>query len=191
MSRAGLILASGSPRRRELLAGMGMEFEVVSPPVVELDGRSAPTLSPAELARANAHLKAAAALRRGWWILGADTVVTLDGVVFGKPRSLEEAREFLRALSGGTHEVVTGLALISPDGLAEVFHETSRVTFRVLSDEVITRYLAQVDVLDKAGAYALQENGDWLVERVECSRANVIGLPVERLKILLRQRGLF
>jgi septum formation protein len=74
--------------------------------------------------------------------------------------------------------------------VAELFHETSRVTFRVLSGEIITRYLEQVAVLDKAGAYALQEHGDWLVERVEGSRANVVGLPVERLEALFRKRGL-
>jgi septum formation protein len=186
-----LILASGSPRRRELLTEMGLKFEVVAVPVTELDRRSAPSLSPAKLTETNAHLKAQAAWRPGWWVLGADTVVTLKGVIFGKPGSLEEARETLHALSGCTHEVTTGVALIDPGGLAEVFHETSRVTFRVLTDAIITRYLAHVSVLDKAGAYALQERGDWLIERVEGSLTNVIGLPVERLKPLLSGRGVF
>jgi septum formation protein len=185
-----LILASGSPRRRVLLAEMGVDFEVITVPVIELDGRSAPGMTPAELARANAQLKATAIMRRGEWIHGADTVVALDGMIFGKPASLPEAREFLHSLSGKTHEVVTGCALIGPGRVAELFHETSRVTFRVLSGEIITRYLEQVAVLDKAGAYALQEHGDWLVERVEGSRANVVGLPVERLEALFRKRGL-
>jgi septum formation protein len=185
-----LILASGSPRRRALLAEMGVDFEVVTAPVDELDERSSPGMTPAELAQANAELKARAVMRRGGWTLGADTVVTLDRAMFGKPGSIGEAREFLRALSGKTHEVITGCALIGPDGSVELFHEISRVTFRDIADEIIGRYLEQVAVLDKAGAYALQENGDWLVERVEGSRANVIGLPVERLTEVFRARGL-
>jgi septum formation protein len=99
------------------------------------------------------------------------------------------AHDFLRTLGGHTHEVITGGALIDPEGGIEVFHEISRVTFRQLSDEVIARYLAEVHVFDKAGAYALQEHGAWLVERVEGSRSNIIGLPVEALERVLRPRG--
>jgi septum formation protein len=185
-----LLLASASPRRRAMLAEVGIVFEVVTVAVVELDAASAPHFSAAQLAEANAKLKARAAARTGRWVLGADTVVTLDGRIFGKPATLDEAREFLRALSGATHEVITGCALIGPDGAENIFHETTRVTFRALSDETIVRYLAEVPVLDKAGAYGLQERGELIVERVEGSRANVIGLPVERLVPLLRERGL-
>jgi septum formation protein len=190
MSVPRLILASGSPRRRELLAAMGVAFEVVTAPVAELDASSSPTLAPAPLAEANARLKARASHRPTCWTLGADTVVALDGTLFGKPASPAQARDFLRALSGRTHEVVTGCALLDPADGEEIFHEVSRVTFRVLSDDVITRYLDLVHVLDKAGAYAVQEQGDLIIARVEGSRANVIGLPVERLGEILRARGL-
>jgi septum formation protein len=185
-----LILASASPRRRELLGEMGVRFEVFTADVPELDGQTSPELSPSALARENARRKAAAVARLhpGRHVLGADTVVTLDGRLFGKPTSLNEAREFLRGLSGRTHEVITGCALVFT-GTEEIFHDTSRVTFRELSPETIERYLAEVSVLDKAGAYALQERGEWIIERVEGSRANVIGLPVERLAALLQIRG--
>jgi septum formation protein len=185
-----LLLASASPRRRALLEEMGMAFEVVTVAVVELTPLLEPKLRPAELAEANARLKAMAAMKPGRWTLGADTVVALDGVIFGKPASLGEAREFLRALSGRTHQVITGCALINDAGLLEIFHETSRVTFHPLTDKIIDDYLAKVAVLDKAGGYALQEQGHWLVEQVEGSRENVIGLPVDRLKEFFRTRGL-
>src|SRR5271163_1463429 len=168
---------------------MGIRFEVVTTDVSEHDAKSAPHLAPADLARENARRKAqaVAALRPGRWVLGADTVVALEKRVLGKPDSIEQARDFLAALSGRTHEVITGCALIAPDGAAEIFHEISRVTFHVLTGETIARYLAEVNVLDKAGAYALQERGEWIIERVEGSRANVIGLPTEALeKVLLR-----
>jgi septum formation protein len=194
MSEASLeiILASGSPRRRELLGGMGVRFEVVTAPTPELDGASAPHLSPAELAMENARLKAdaVAKLRPGRWVLGADTVVALDGRLFGKPASLEEAAGFLRALSGRTHEVITGCALVSPLREVEIFHDTTRVTFLELTNETIARYLAAVPVLDKAGAYALQQHGEWIIAGVEGSRDNVIGLPTERLREILRAAGL-
>ena len=121
------------------------------------------------MAEVNAGLKARAAWRRDRWVLGADTVVTLEGRIFGKPATLREARRFLRALSGRTHEVVTACALLGGLGGDELLHEVSHVTFRVLTDEVIERYLAAVPVLDKAGGYALQEQGELLVERVEGS----------------------
>ncbi len=204
-----IILASGSPRRRELLGDMGVTFEVVTAPTPELDRESAPHLAPAELAMENARLKAEAVakLRPGHWVLGADTVVALvrrvhrrtnglddehfvDTRIFGKPASMEEALKFLRALSGRTHEVITGCALISPRGDLELFHDTTRVTFLELADETITRYIEAVNVFDKAGGYALQQHGDWIIERVAGSRDNVIGLPTEKLREILRATGL-
>jgi septum formation protein len=192
MSTEQLILASESPRRRELLRGMGVRFEVVTARVRELDGATSPHLSPADLARENARrkAKAVAALRPGRWILGADTVVALEKRIMGKPDSIDQAQDFLTTLSGQTHEVITACALIDPDGEAEIFHEISRVTLRDLSHQTIGRYLGEVNVLDKAGGYALQERGEWIVERVEGSRANVIGLPTEALEQVLKKRGL-
>jgi len=192
VSKEQIILASASPRRRELLGGMGVRFEVVTARVRELDGATSRHLSPVELARENARRKAKAvnALRPGRWVLGADTVVALDKMVMGKPDSIDQAMQFLGMLSGKTHDVVTACALIAPDGEAEIFHETSRVTLRALSYQEIGRYLGVVNVLDKAGGYALQERGEWVVDRVEGSRANVIGLPVEALEKVLHARGL-
>ena len=192
VSREKIILASASPRRRELLGGMGISFEAVTAQVRELDAESSPQLAPLDLAMENARRKAEAvtALRPGRWVLGADTVVALEKMVLGKPDSLERARDFLARLSGRTHEVITGCALLDPNGEAEIFDEVSRVTFHVLSDEVIGRYLAEVDVLDKAGAYALQERGEWIIQCVEGSRANVIGLPIEALEKVFIRRGL-
>ncbi len=168
-----------------------LAFEVVTADVREHDADSAPHLAPTELARENARRKAeaVAVLRPARWVLGADTVVARDQRLFGKPASLDQARTFLRALSGRTHEVITGCALIAPGGGVEIFHEVSRVTFHVLSDETIERYLAEVNVLDKAGAYALQERGDSIIERVEGSRTNVIGLPTETLGEMFNRRG--
>jgi len=204
-----IILASASPRRRDLLGQMGVAFEVVTADVEEHDAESSPHLSPADLARENAQRKAAAvaALKPGRWVLGADTVVTLkrrvhrwgdgnskdrdmENRLFGKPASLAQAGNFLRVLSGHTHEVITGCALIAPDGEAEIFHDVSSVTFHRLSEETIARYLAEVNVLDKAGAYALQERGELIVERVEGSRHNVIGLPTEALERVFIRHGL-
>ncbi len=192
MSSSSLILASGSPRRRELLGELGFPFVVVTADVEELDCLSAPKLAPAELALENARRKAAAvaALHPDRWVLGADTVVTLDGRVFGKPTSLIEAREFLRVLSGRTHQVITGCVLKSPAGKEDSFHEISSVIFFSLTEEIIARYLAEVHVLDKAGGYALQERGEWIVASVEGSRTNIIGLPMEKLTGLLQSRGL-
>jgi septum formation protein len=187
-----IILASASPRRRQLLAALGVRFEVAAADVPELDAATSPGLGPVQLARENGRRKAAAAarLRPGRWVLGADTVVVHDGRVFGKPASVEEAREFLKALSGRSHAVVTGCALIAPDGREEIFHAVSNVVFRELSDEIIGRYLAEVSVLDKAGAYALQERGEWIIESVTGSRDNVIGLPTELLHQVFKKCGL-
>jgi septum formation protein len=194
VSREQIILASASPRRRELLEKMGIDFEVITADVHELDAQSSPELTPLDLALENARRKARAvaqsAQAMGRWVLGADTVVALESRVFGKPASLHQAGDYLRALSGRMHEVITGCTLLGPAGEKEFFHDVSRVTFHALSDDVIARYLAEVHVLDKAGAYALQERGEWLIQDVAGSRANVIGLPVEVLEKVLLRRGL-
>jgi septum formation protein len=185
-----IILASGSPRRRELLAALGVKFEIVTADVEEHMPRE--TVDAPKLAMENAQLKAhaVAKLRPNRWILGADTIVVLGRRIFGKPATLDAARNHLGAFSGHAHEVITGCSLLGPGGAAEVFYDTSRVTFRPLSDELISKYLASVHVLDKAGAYALQEHGDWLIERVEGSRDNIIGLPTEVLRRVLTRHGL-
>ncbi|MEI9999847.1 MAG: Maf family protein [Verrucomicrobiota bacterium] len=185
-----IILASGSPRRRELLAKMGVTFEIVT---AEVEEHMPPETGDApKLASQNALLKARAVsqLHPDRWILGADTIVVLGVRVLGKPPTLEAAHAYLAALSGQTHAVITGCCLIAPSGAANVFFYTSHVTFHDLSPEIISKYLAAVHVLDKAGAYALQEHGDWLVERIEGSRDNILGLPTERLGQVFNRAGL-
>jgi septum formation protein len=186
MSHSRLILASGSPRRRELLSEMGLAFTVQSADVLELDATSAPHLTPLQLAQENARIKANAITSApGQWILSADTVVALEGRVYGKPASLAQARDYLRALSGKRHQVITACLLKTP-AAEHAFHDISSVTFLSFSDDTISRYLAEVPVLDKAGAYALQQRGEWLIDSTAGSRHNIIGLPTEKLATLLR-----
>ena len=190
MTAPTLILASGSPRRRELLTKIGVAFEVITADVDE--HMPAETDDAQKLAVHNAMLKARAVAKSqpGRWVLGADTIVVLDRRVLGKPASLEVAREYLVALSGHTHQVVTGCCLVSPQGEPALFSDTSRVFFHALAKTTIDKYLSAVHVLDKAGAYALQEHGEWIIARVDGSRDNVLGLPTERLSEMLTRRGL-
>jgi septum formation protein len=174
----------------KLLAKLGVKFEVVTANVEEHMPRE--TDDGPKLAVHNALLKARAVaeLRPGRWVLGADTIVMLGPRVLGKPPTPEAAREYLGALSGREHEVITGCSLIAPDHTNTMFADTSRVLFRPLTPEIIAKYLAAVHVLDKAGGYALQEHGEWLVEKIEGSRDNILGLPTERLGEELKRHGL-
>jgi septum formation protein len=148
------------------------------------------TLGLTKLVATNARAKAleVAARYPNAVVLGADTLVWLGGRALGKPADYNEARRMLRELSGQIHEVATGVHLVRMEPRQQVeFHEITRVRFRPLGEDVIEEYLATVDVLDKAGAYALQENGEMLVETVEGSRSNVVGLPLERTMVALAQ----
>lgn len=121
-------------------------------------------------------------------VLGADTLVWLEGAALGKPESPDAAREMLARLSGRVHEVCTGVHLVRLQAQMRIeFHETTHVRFRPFDAATIESYLTLVDVMDKAGAYALQEHGEMLIEAVEGSRSNVIGLPLERTLAALRQ----
>ena len=187
----GLFLASESPRRRMLLSELISEFEVEAAAVEEAAAFSA--LRPDELALGNARLKADAVARRHPedWVLGADTIVVLGNEIFGKPSDLAEARSFLQRLSGRQHEVMTAVALINLSAQRKIeFVERSRVQFRDLTQEDIARYLQLVPVLDKAGAYGIQEYGEILVESIEGELANIIGLPVQALSRYLVQIGI-
>jgi septum formation protein len=185
-----LILASSSPRRRELLSNMGFEFEVVTSPAIELDHYSRGTHwnTGRELASKNALLKATAVseLRPDAFVIGADTIVELDGHIFGKPRDLSEARAFLAQLSGRVHQVITGVAILKAGQSQSAFCETTSVTFRSLTPQTIEDYTTRVHVLDKAGAYAAQDGGEIIIESIDGSRTNVIGLPTERLGLELK-----
>jgi nucleoside triphosphate pyrophosphatase len=185
-----LILASASPRRRELLASLGAEFEVVAAPVEELEAADA---DPRALVRHNAALKADWVAERHptSFVLGADTTVFIDGVVLNKPVDLGDARRMLRLLAGRTHIVCTGLSLRQrARGIGEDVVVESRVTFRPLDAAAIERYLMVADPLDKAGAYGIQERGDLIVDHTEGSFTNVVGLPVEAAREILTRHGL-
>jgi septum formation protein len=182
---APLILASLSPRRRELLSEHGVEFEVVPSHVPEtpLAGES-----PRQFARRAAQEKASEVARRypGRFVLGADTVVVLDGAIFGKPTDRDDARRMLRSLSGRRHAVLTAVALLHPTGRVEEVIVETEVEFRVLADEEIEEYIEKGEPFDKAGAYAIQGWAGKFVRAVRGSYSNVIGLPIDEVTTLLQ-----
>lgn len=195
-----LVLASASPRRREILAGAGLHFEVLS---TSVDERQLSAESPDALVRRLAAAKAAAASQailndarlaelRGLPILGADTIVVIDGRVLGKPASDEEARQMLRLLAGRTHQVLTGVALLFNSVLQmEVEVATTEVEFRALDDAQISGYVQSGEPRDKAGAYGIQGFASKFVTRIAGCYFNVVGLPIALVcQMLERQRDL-
>lgn len=186
MNMPPIILASASPRRSELLRRMGVEFRVVTSDAPEIhDGE----LTAREIAQVNSYRKARAVAKKhpDALVLGADTLVYLDTILMGKPGSLEHAYQMLEKLQGRTHEVVTAVCLLNlRNHRQRIFTEVTNVTFRPLDAVTIRRYLTKVNPLDKAGAYAIQEEGDLIVESIAGSYSNVVGLPMERLQNELR-----
>lgn len=184
-----LILASASPRRRDLLAAAGFVFAIDSSAAEE---RHDDRLAPEELVIWNALAKAreVAARHSGAVALGADTLVYLGNQPLGKPADLAEAATMLRRLSGRRHEVWTGLALVSGDRVLGTRAVRSLVRFGELSDATIADYHARVNPLDKAGAYGIQEHADLLEAQVDGPIDNVIGLPVREAAELLGVAGL-
>jgi septum formation protein len=178
-----LILASASPRRRELLTAVGIEFEVVIPEVEELsDGE------PGEVVLSNARRKALAGAElaggpEGRLVLGVDTDVALDGRLLGKPHTPHEARRRLEALSGRIHEVLSGVVILGPDPDAPERSAVARseVEFRPLEPGDVERYLASDEWRDRAGGYAIQGLGSTLVESLQGDLSNVIGIPIPLL----------
>ncbi|MGH7151102.1 MAG: Maf family protein [Planctomycetota bacterium] len=193
MTRPGplpLLLASASPRRRELLGDLGLRFEVVPPGIDEALPPGLPPEAAAE-ALALAKARAVAGVRPGALVLGADTLVAVGGRTLGKPSDRAQARAYLGLLSGSTHRVVTGLALgPSPDGPWRVGHAVTEVTMRRIEVAEVEAYLESGEWEGKAGGYAIQETADRFVTRLEGSRTNVVGLPVELLVEYLRLEGI-
>ena len=185
-----IILASGSPRRRELLEQVGLkDFEILSP---DVDESVEPGLSPAGMVEALSRRKAeAAAVKAGPedLIIAADTVVALDGAVLGKPKDEAEAFSMLSALSGREHRVYTGVTVLR-GGRAVTEHEETAVAFREVSPEEIRGYIATGEPMDKAGAYGIQGRGALLVGGIRGDYCNVVGLPVFRLGRILREFGI-
>lgn len=179
-----VILASGSPRRRELLGEMGIEFEIDVPDVDETVAGA-----PDEMVRVLAERKARAVAekRSEGLIVAADTLVALDGRALGKPVDDEEAKDMLSSLSGRTHDVFTGVCVMdAASGRCMVEADRTGVCFREVSNEEIESYVATGEPRDKAGAYAIQGGAGAFVSGYEGSRTNVIGLPVELLDKMLR-----
>lgn len=184
------ILASSSPRRKELLAAAGYTFDVVGPTIHEPDW-SLRGLGPVAQAEALAYFKA----RCIWdadpdaWVLGADTIVALGDEIMGKPAGRDDARRMLRALCGTRQAVITGVAILGPDGRRLIESDVTYVAMRAADDRQIEEYLDSGEWEGKAGAYAIQETGDRFVEAVEGSFTNVVGLPMELVERMLDRMG--
>ena len=184
-----LILASGSPRRKELLASLEVTFQVITSDVEENNDLS----DPCELVETNAQLKAGhvANLHSDDWVLGSDTTVALGNEILNKPVDLVDARSMLKRMSRRTHTVYTAVCLLhKKTNIAELFTVKSRVSFKSLDDDLITKYFRLVNPLDKAGAYGIQEGKEMIIESWEGSFSNIMGLPLDELKILLEKHSL-
>ena len=187
MNEKTLILASASPRRRELMAMTGLPFTVDAPDVDESCAR-APREAVMELSRRKA--AAAAALHPGCVVLAADTLVSVDDVALGKPRDEADAFRMLRALSGRWHQVYTGVTVVDTDGTMHCEAEGTDVHFEEMTDGDIRRYIATGEPMDKAGAYGIQERACLFAESFEGDFFNIIGLPVEKLYSPLKTLGI-
>ena len=182
-----LILASASPRRSELLAVLVPQFEVVPSGADEtIDGTPSPTERVMQLAQRKAQDVFSTHPRDV--VVGADTLVFLDGAPLGKPKDREDAAAMLRSLSGRVHEVVTGVCVLWPGG-SRIFSETSRVEFLPLSEETIDRYIRSGEPMDKAGGYAIQGIAAEFVKKLDGNLSNVVGLPIPPLAGALKQAG--
>jgi septum formation protein len=181
-----LILASTSPRRRELLKNAGIEFTVQTSDVPEI---LKPGESPEAFARRLAREKAAAVWQNAphGFVLAADTIVVTEDEVLGKPKDEADAIRMLRKLSGQTHDVITAVCLMLPTGKQDVRHEVTRVHMKALSEEEISFYVGSGEPLDKAGAYGIQGLASRWVDRVEGNYFNVMGLPVALVYEMLRE----
>ena len=193
-----LVLASASPRRRELLGNAGISFTVQA---ADIDEKPLAGESPQDCAERLAREKALAVFqtRPRDYVLGADTIVVVDGAILGKPCDADDAARMLRLLSGRTHAVITGVCVVSPvaSGQGSVASkpdlltasETTLVTFCELSDDEIREYVATGEPMDKAGAYAIQGIASRWIPRIEGDYSNVVGLPVAMVYRMLRERG--
>jgi septum formation protein len=179
------VLASRSPRRAELLAAAGIDFEVLA---VDVDETPRPGEAPTGYVERLALEKARAvlALRPAARVLGADTTVTIDGEILGKPIDTDDAVRMLRQLSGRMHEVHTGVALVSREGTQSAVDAT-RVWFAPMTDEDISWYVASGEPMDRAGAYAIQGLASRFITRIEGSYSNVVGLPVAMVSSILNR----
>ena len=187
-----LILASASPRRKEILRSLGINFTICPAEGEERSDKTDPCELVEDLARHKGkevcdRLTAEGKLTERDLILSCDTVVALDGNILGKPKDLPDAKRMLKALSGRTHMVASGVALTTPEDKQFSSHETTFVRFFDVTDEEIDAYLASEQVLDKAGAYAIQGGASRFVKQLEGDYLNVVGLPLSTVLRLYRE----
>lgn len=178
-----IVLASSSPRRQKILQENGYNFEVIKPDVEEVFLKSAK-----ETVLENARRKAEQVFKQNndKIVIASDTVVCLDDKIIGKPENLKEAQETLTLLSGKAHEVLTAVSVRSENFMKD-FHESSRVFFKVLDAKDIEKYFQLCNPLDKAGSYNIDEHGEMIIEKIEGSYENIMGLPIGELKKILKK----
>lgn len=188
--RYHLVLASGSPRRKELLGHLGLPFSIVVSNIEEVSTHTDPVLFGEDIARQKGQaiyeqLSARDDFGRSFFplIISADTLVTLNGVIYGKPSNRDSARQILRELSGKTHQVVTSVFMsrfdvVKMDWIEHIFSIKTNVTFAPISEDILNNYIATDDSLDKAGAYGIQREGLTFVDQLEGSYSNVVGFPL-------------
>jgi septum formation protein len=184
--QSNLVLASASPRRREILSSIGFEFEVVPP---DVDENEIFWKDPEKIVTLLAELKAVDVQsgKPRKTVIGADTIVVCDEIVMGKPGNREETVSMLERLSGRSHKVMTGIAIVAPPNIRFVEVETTIVQFRELTGDEIAKYANMDEPMDKAGAYAIQGYASVFVERIEGCYLNVVGLPIQRLFNIFRK----
>ena len=180
LNMENIILASSSPRRKRLLSEAGFNFEIIVSDAEEICEKF---MIPWDLTVQNAQIKASPIAQNNQEkiVIGADTVVSLDNEIFGKPSDMEEAVKMLARLSGRTHIVTTGVCIIQREK-NETFYVNTEVTFKPLSDREISQYVKVINPLDKAGAYAAQDHGELIIEKYSGSFTNVVGLPMSEVK---------
>lgn len=182
-----VILASKSPRRKEILETMGVDFEI---DVAEVDESVSDSLTPVEAVCEISKRKADAVLERhkegGCIIISADTVVVIDGRIIGKPKNEEDAFDIIKSLSGRTHEVYSGFTVCSSDKSGTDF-EVTQVHFRELCDDEIRRYIATGECMDKAGAYGIQQKGNLFVQYIHGDYYNVVGFPISKICVTIKE----
>ncbi|QSZ28316.1 septum formation protein Maf [Aceticella autotrophica] len=180
-----IILASNSPRRRELLEGIGLDFEIVSSNIEEISEETEPSLLVMNLSKQKA-LSVAESLKDDALIIAADTAVEINGNILGKPRDKFEAYKMLKRLSGKRHSVYTGISLVSSSDLRLISdYEVTYVYIKKLNDDIIWRYINTGECFDKAGSYAIQGYGSLIVSKINGDYFNVVGLPLSKLSDMM------
>ncbi len=186
MAKTLFVLASKSPRRKELLKNIGIQAEIIP---ANVDESALSSLPPEKMVTQLALLKASDVARsfgKNTYVIAADTIVVMDGEVFGKPQNIADARRMLTTLGGATHSVYTGYCVIKcSDGTAVARYEKTDVTFRSLTDDEIDAYIKTREPMDKAGSYGIQGKGSIFIEKIDGDYFNVVGLPVCALSKLL------